>query len=111
MFVSPTFKGVADPPRILLGIQWLYSVNAIICIRPSSIQVGDPEMGEAPRHVTGPEMVFHKDHMMLMYPKACLADKAHRVTKVLEVSDDDDEDESSEPSEDDLSDIDEQQGL
>ena len=101
-FVSPTVRGVTEEPRLLLGLPWLYSVNAIISVRQSSIQIGDPSIGERVRYVTGPELVYHKDHSMLMYPKAII-----RADEAFINSLDSDSDESSDESEDDLSDIDE----
>ena len=58
--------------RLLLGIPWLYAVNAIISIKLSMIQVGDPGVGETIRQVTGPELVYGRDHNLLMYPKAVI---------------------------------------
>ena len=100
-FVSPTVRGITEEPRLLLGLPWLYSVNAIISVRQSSIQIGDPSIGERVRYVTGPELVYHKDHSMLMYPKAII-----RADEAFINSLDSDSDESSDESEDDLSDID-----
>jgi len=49
--------------------------------------------------------VFYKDYIILIYPKAYLASKVHRYTKVIKVSDDEDNN-SSESSKDNLSDVD-----
>ncbi|SLM36249.1 hypothetical protein LPUS_05745 [Lasallia pustulata] len=57
---------------LLLGIPWLYSVNATIGIRGSRIEIGDPAAGETIRDIVGPELVFLKDHNLLMYPRAIL---------------------------------------
>ena len=99
--MSPTVRGITEEPRLLLGLPWLYSVNAIISVRQSSIQIGDHSIGERVRYVTGPELVYHKDHSMLMYPKAAI-----RADEAFINSLDSDSDESSDESEDDLSDID-----
>ena len=61
---------------LLLGIPWLYSANAIIGIRGSRIEIGDPQAGEVVRGVVGPELVFSQDHNLLMYPKAILTQPA-----------------------------------
>ena len=54
-------NGRAGQPRLslLLGLPWLYSVNALINIRGSRIFIGDPNIGETVRAITGPELVFH----------------------------------------------------
>ena len=101
-FVNPNIPGVPDSPRLLLGLPWLYDINAVISIRGSSIQIGDPLVGETPRFVTGPEMVYHRDHSLLMYPKAII----QAPGKIVEEAEADDED-SSDSSEDSLSGIDE----
>ncbi len=99
-FVSPA-QGLPEEPRLLLGLPWLYSVNAVISVRQSSIQIGDPSIGERVRYITGPELVYHRDHNMLMYPKAIIR-SAEAFSNPLDT----DSDESSDESEDDLSDID-----
>ncbi|SLM37975.1 Ribonuclease H-like domain [Lasallia pustulata] len=74
-FVAPELQFPVqglDHLSLLLGIPWLYSVNAIIGIRGSKIEIGDPLQGEAVREVVGPELVFSQDHNLLMYPKAIL---------------------------------------
>lgn len=97
-FVSVIQPGAPDPPRLLLGLPWLYSVNAIICIRDSSIQIGDPAIGEKVRFITGPELVYHRDHSMLMYPKAII----YSADAFDNQEESEEEDESSE---DDLSEV------
>ena len=74
-FVAPELASPvsgAEHLSLLLGIPWLYSVNAIIGIRGSKIEIGDPAAGETVRDVIGPELVFSQDHNLLMYPKAIL---------------------------------------
>ena len=102
-FVSPPTPGIEDVPRLLLGLPWLHDINAVISVRNSSIQIGDPAIGEQVRLITGPELVYHRDHGLLMYPKAFIpAEEAfHRVTELEQ-----DEDESEESSsEDELSEV------
>ena len=49
--------------------------------------------------------MFYKDYIILIYPKAYLANKVHRYTKVIKVYDNEDNN-SSESSKDDLFDVD-----
>lgn len=67
---------------LLLGLPWLYSVNAHISIRDSKISIGDPGIGETMRNIIGPEMVFCSEHTLLMYPsKACLKALSEHVSE------------------------------
>ena len=103
-FVNPTIPGISDFPRLLLGLPWLYDINAVISIRGSFIQIGDPLVGETSRFVTGPEMVYHRDHSLLMYPRAIIQTPG----KVMEMGEAEADDEDSlDSSEDSLLDIDE----
>ena len=102
-FVAPQVRGRSDETRILLGLPWQYSVDAFISVRRSTIQIGDSSIGETPRYITGPELVYHKDHNMILYPKAIIG-PAEAFRKPTFESESDD---SSDESEDDLSDIDE----
>ena len=75
-FVAPELPSPAPGTEhlsLLLGILWLYSVNATIGIRGSRIEISDPRAGEEVRDIVGPELVFSQDHNLLMYPKAILA--------------------------------------
>ena len=76
-FVAPelphtTSSGEIEYLSLILGIPWLYSVDGQISVRQSRILVGDASIGEQVRAVTGPELVFCKDHNLLMYPKNAL---------------------------------------
>ncbi len=118
-FVAPEVVSVTESGRteylgLILGIPWLYSVDASISIRLSTIFIGDRTIGEEVRAVVGPEMVFCKDHNLLMYPKSAMATardsqkalpKASTQATVEEI--DESSDSSSSDSEDDLSDIEE----
>ena len=99
-FVSPAIRGRSEEPRLLLGLPWLYSVDAFISIRLSSIRIGDSSIGERVRNITGPELVYHRDHNMIMYPKAII-----RPVEAFREPESDSDDDSDE-SEDDLSDVD-----
>lgn len=98
-----TLSGETGYLSLILGIPWLWSVNAIIAMRDSKILVGDPSQGEAIREVTGPKLVFCKEHNLLMYPKSALAaGKAKANAAYVET---DSESSSSSDSEDDLSEV------
>ena len=92
---------MSEEPRLLLGLSWLYSVNAVISMRQSSIQIGDSFIGERVRYITGPELIYHRDHNMLMYLKAII----HTVEAFRNPLESDSDDRSDE-FEDDLSDVD-----
>lgn len=98
-FVAPDVSGFPQS-RLLLGVPWLKSVDAVISIRNSAIQIGDAQIGEAVRFITGPELVYYKDHNMLMYPKALTRGTKAYVESASESS--------FSESEDDLSDIDDE---
>jgi len=59
--------------ELLLGLPWLYSVDAHISIRDSKITVGDRSLGENPRDVIGPELIYSPAHYLLVYPKPMAA--------------------------------------
>ena len=86
---------------LILGIPWLYSVDATISIRQSKIMIGDISVGEEVREVVGPELVFYKDHNLLMYPKSVMT----ITSKVVEIDDNDSDSSDSFKLEDELSDI------
>ena len=73
---------------LLLGLPWLYMVDATIAIWESTIYVGDSSLGETPQAVQGPRMVPCREHYLILYPKRGLH-------KVADVEDADDEDTSS----------------
>lgn len=49
-FIRPS-KASAEPEvnQVLLGLPWLHFVDATLCIRNSSIIIGDKKLGETPR--------------------------------------------------------------
>lgn len=107
-FVSPelthtTEAGEVEHLSIILGIPWLYSVDAKFGIRDSTILIGDISIGETVRAIQGPQMVFCKDHNLLMYPKSIMAPHA----SVENESPPSSSSESSSSEEDDLSDVEE----
>ncbi len=108
--VSVTESGRSEYLSLILGIPWLYSVDASISIRLSTIFIGDRSIGEQVRGVVGPELVFCKDHNLLMYPKsAMVATKASSKTYPKATVEEVDSSDSSESSDsgDDLSDVEE----
>ena len=105
-FVGPDGRAGQSRLSLLLGLPWLYAVNAMIDIRGSRILVGDSNIGEKVRAITGPELVFHTDHNLLLYPKqALLLSEGNYKTTVEDASESSSEDEDEEESADDLSDV------
>ena len=101
----PTETGSIEYLSLILGLPWLFAVDAVIAIRQSKISVGDVKVGEVPRDIVGPELVFCKDHNLLMYPKSVMVEAGQvggdQSDSESEGSESDDE------GEDDLSDVDE----
>lgn len=108
-FVGPDGTPGRERLSLLLGLPWLYSVNAWIHIRGSQILIGDASVGETVRAVTGPELVFHPEHNLLLYPKQALLSTVPKFTATVDDEADDALSSSSdESSEDELSDIEQQ---
>lgn len=110
-FVAPevvtyTPKGETEYLSLILGIPWLWMVDAQISIRGSKILVGDVSAGETPRAVQGPELVFCKWHNLLMYPKEVVA-PTDRFERFEEVDASDEEEDDDDDEEDDVSDAEE----
>lgn len=109
--INPLFSITTEPLSLLLEISWLYSVNARISIRNSTIEIGDPSLGEEVRNVVRPELVFCKDHNLLMYPRKYMPQTSQNslelVTPMIDAANDSDslEISSSDESDDELSDI------
>ena len=95
---SITSTGETEYLSLILGLPWLYSVDALISIRQSTIMVDDASIGETVRGAVDPELVFYKDHNLLMYPKSVMTvpEKAEDVESSNSESSD---------SEDDLSNV------
>ena len=105
-FVAPEVVSVSETGRseylgLILGIPWLYSVDAKISVRHSSLMVGDVTMGEEVREVIGPEMIFCREHNLIMYPKSAMVRVLPKATveEVSDFSESSDDDESSEEDE------------
>ena len=78
-FVAPQFREgrkrrefLSEESHILLGIPWLFDVNAVIRIREFKVEVGDPLIGESVKAITSPEHAFCRSHNLLMYRKDSL---------------------------------------
>jgi len=95
-FVAPELtsgnEGKQEYLSLILGIPWLWTVNAIIAIQNSKIMIENPSSNENIREVVGPELFFCEDHNLLMYPKSIMT--APQVTV-------EDADDSSSESDDD----------
>ena len=106
-FVAPEQTGsvVSQPISLLLGLPWLWAVDARFGIRQSRIDVGDVSKGETVRSVIGPELVFCRDHNLILYPKEVLLQETPsekpRVTFAEEEDEDEDEEGDEEDEEDD----------
>ena len=73
-FISPSvinpLSSIATAPlNLLLGIPWLYLVNAQISIRSSIIEIVDLSLEEEVCNIVGPKLVYCQDHNLLMYPQ------------------------------------------
>ena len=83
---------------LLLGLPWLFSVNAVFTIRGSIIEIGDQRIGEERREIVGPQMVFSKKHNLIMYPKNFLPQDEEGGSDSEDTEDDEEDDESVELS-------------
>jgi hypothetical protein len=115
-FVAPDTSGSVGSSRIslLLSLPWLWSVNARFSIKQSRIDIGNASIREAIRSITGPELVFCRDHNLILYPKSVLIkatpkEKPRRLVKEVSDEEEDSSDNSGSESDsgDDLSDIEE----
>jgi hypothetical protein len=112
LFVRPesTNTSGTDNLSLILGLPWLYAINATFSIRGSSILVSDSAISKTPREIIGPEIEFCKDHNLLIYPKTILAQMPNKLkSNVINVSDENDDNESD--NSENLSDIDEDMPL
>ena len=83
----------SDYLSLLLRIFWLYSVNAIIGICESQIEIEDSAIEKSIQDVIESELMFLKEHNLLMYLKAIL------ISNVFNSSDESDKnDEDSDSS-------------
>lgn len=109
--INPLSSIATEPLSLLLGIPWYYSVNARISIRSSTIEIGDPSLGEEVRNDVGLDLVFCQDHNLLMYPRSYMPQAVQHslepVNSAMDVANGSDSFEisSSDESEDELSDV------
>jgi hypothetical protein len=76
-FVAPELPHVDGHRRteymsLILGLPWVYLVDAKISIRESTTTVGDVRAGETVRDMIGPELVFCKNNNLLMYSRSVM---------------------------------------
>jgi hypothetical protein len=64
-FVRP---GSKDGYQLILGLPWLYSVDAHIAIRSSTIEIGDLGYGEKRVALQGPRFVQSAKHSLMLEP-------------------------------------------
>ena len=88
---------------LILGLSWLYSINARISIRQFTIIIEDAIIDEKVRSVVGPKLVFCKDYNLLIYFKSALTVPGRIIEEIENTSDSDSSSFSEE--EDDLLDI------
>jgi len=88
-------EGKPEYLSLILGIPWLWTVNAIIAIQNSKIMIGDPSSNENVREVVGPELFFCKDHNLLMYPKSIMTASQANVEDADDSSSESDDDSDS----------------
>ena len=65
-----TPDGGIERVNLILGLPWLFSVDALIGIRGSNISIGDESAGEVRKEVVGTKLVFCKEHNLIMYPRS-----------------------------------------
>lgn len=80
-FVAPPDNNTsASWFSLLLGIPWLYQVDATIRIRQFAVTIGDKNVGETPRDIAeAAELGFSKEHTLIMYPRAVLKSLGEEV--------------------------------
>ncbi|OJD10104.1 hypothetical protein ACJ73_09936 [Blastomyces percursus] len=81
---------------LLLGIPWLFDVNAKMDIRRGSLIIGDTEKKEPRVTVQGPELVFARGTKILMLPSRLLPDGRKGKARYEPIEDDPIESEESE---------------
>ena len=94
----------SDEVQLLLGMPWLYDANAVINIRDSSVDIGDPSRGEVVKCIQGPQQRFSEEHNLIMYGRDGYSDpepiyRQSFSTQVVPNGDvDSDDDDDNEPS-------------
>ena len=61
------WENIVDTFKLLLRISWLYSMNAMIFVQNSSIQIENSALKEISKFIESFEMCFHSDYNLLMY--------------------------------------------
>ncbi|POS83490.1 hypothetical protein EPUL_004983, partial [Erysiphe pulchra] len=83
--------------HLLLGLPWLFTVDAKIKIKDSLIEIGDVERGEEIKEIKGPKFVGSEGHKLILCQVARLETKEVEDT---ESSGDESEDQDSEDDDD-----------
>jgi hypothetical protein len=68
-FIRPETETNHRELALLLGLPWLQDVDAKIHIRRSSIEIGDPAIGEKPVTVQGLLFIQSSEHRLILHPK------------------------------------------
>ena len=96
------WENIVDTFKLLLKISWLYSMNAMISVKNSSIQIEDSILEKISRFIENFEMCFHSDHNLLMYSRSVFSLKRFEMKK----NDSSSDEEKSEFFDDNLSNVD-----
>jgi hypothetical protein len=65
--ISIAESSIFEHHSLLLRLSWLFSVNAVLTIRKSKIIIKDSAVDEISRDVIDSEMIFCREHILLMY--------------------------------------------
>jgi hypothetical protein len=87
---------------LILRLSWLYSVDAFISIRKSKIIIDDTSIDEIVREMIEPELIFCKNHNLLMYSKFVMTSSEKNPI----VENDSNSFDSDDSSDDDVFDVD-----
>ena len=72
--------------NLFLNIFWLYTVNTVLFIQDSRIEIEDFSVSEALKIIQKSELVFNWDHNLLMYSKIILTSRTDEKEKMKDRS-------------------------
>ncbi|KAI6249648.1 hypothetical protein HI914_02133 [Erysiphe necator] len=72
-FIRPYDKKGPGELHLLLGLPWLYEVNAVISVRTSSIIIGDKKLDGCISTLNSPEFIPSSPHNLVLQPKIPVA--------------------------------------
>ncbi|KAI6246136.1 hypothetical protein HI914_05621 [Erysiphe necator] len=72
-FIRPYDKKSSGELHLLLGLPWLYEVNAVISVRTSSIVIGDKKLDGCITTLNSPEFIPSSPHNLVLQPKIPVA--------------------------------------